>query len=99
MSGAVKHDHGKLRLDLITPEMTRGLGEVLTFGAGKYADRNWEKGLDSGRLLAACQRHLLAHQEGEVTDPESCLSHQAHAMCNLGMLLTLEQRRNAGAAQ
>ena len=99
MSGAVKHDHGKLRLVLITPEMTRGLGEVLTFGAGKYADRNWEKGLDSGRLLAACQRHLLAHQEGEVTDPESGLSHLAHAMCNLGMLLTLEQRRKMTAEE
>ena len=32
MSGGVKHDQGKLRLDLITPEMTRALGNILTAG-------------------------------------------------------------------
>lgn len=92
MDQGIKHDSGKLRLDLIAPEMTRALGEVLTFGAGKYEDRNWEKGLDQARLLAACQRHLLAHQEGEALDPESSLEHLAHAFCTLGMTLTLARR-------
>lgn len=65
MTSGVKRDAGKLRLDLIPPEMHRTLGEVLTFGASKYDDHNWEKGLDSERLYAACQRHLLAHREGK----------------------------------
>lgn len=93
MSGGVKHDQGKLRLDLIPPEMHRSLGEVLTFGAGKYGDRNWEKGLNPDRLYAACQRHLLAHREGEPLDPESGLPHLYHAFCNLGMMTTLVMRQ------
>ena len=90
--GGVKHDAGKLRLDLISPEMLRALGEVLTFGANKYGDRNWEKGIDLARLYAANQRHLLAHREGEITDPESGMPHLYHAFCSLGMMLTLYQR-------
>ncbi len=92
MSEGKKHDTGKLRLDLIPPEMHRALGEVLTFGAGKYGDRNWEKGIDLSRLYAAGQRHLLAHAEGEFLDPESGLPHLCHAFCNLGMMLTLDMR-------
>ena len=91
-ASGVKHDTGKLRLDLISPEITRALGEVLTFGAGKYGDRNWEAGLASDRLYAAVQRHLLAWREGEDADQESSLPHLAHALTTLGMLLTLEQR-------
>ena len=92
MSGGVKHDQGKLRLDLITPEMTRALGNPLTYGAQKYGDRNWEKGLDAGRIYAALERHLLEWREGKPIDPESGLPHLEHAFCNLGMLVTLEKR-------
>ncbi len=92
MSG-VKHDAGKLRLDLIPPEMHRALGEVLTMGARKYGDRNWEQGIAPERLYAAVQRHLLAWREGEELDSESGLPHVYHAFCGLGMLATLMTRR------
>ena len=69
--------------------------EVLTFGADKYGDRNWEEGISEDRLYAACQRHLLAHREGELLDPESGLPHLYHAFCCLGMLLTLARRKEA----
>ena len=93
MSGGVKHDQDKLRLDLITPEMHRALGEVLTFGAKKYGDRNWEAGIDQKRLYAACQRHLLDWlEEGGSLDSESGLPHLYHAFCTVGMMLTLEKR-------
>ena len=91
-SGGIKYDTGKLRLDLIPPEMHEALGKVLTFGAGKYGDRNWEAGIDEGRLYAAAQRHLLAHRKGELLDPESGLPHLYHAFCNLGMMCTLAAR-------
>lgn len=91
-----KYDEGKLRLDLIPPEVIRALGEVLTYGAGKYGDRNWEKGISEDRLYAALQRHLLAWREGKANDEESGLSSLAHALCNLAMLVTFE-RRNACA--
>lgn len=93
----IKHDKGKLRLDLIPPEMHRALGEVLTFGADKYGDRNWEQGISEDRLYAACQRHLLAHREGEKHDNESGLPHVYHAFCNLGMLVTLTMREGKEA--
>ncbi|MDR2054559.1 MAG: DUF5664 domain-containing protein [Desulfovibrio sp.] len=92
-TGGVKHDASKLRLDLIPPEILRALGEVLTYGADKYTDRNWERGITLDRVYAALMRHLLAWREGEAVDAESGLPHLAHALTNAGMLLTLERRR------
>lgn len=91
----IKYDTGKLRLDLIPPEMHEALGSVLTFGAGKYGDRNWELGIDEDRLYAAAQRHLLAHRKGEPLDHESGLPHIYHAFCNIGMMCTLAARATA----
>ena len=88
----IKYDNGKLRLDLIPPEMHEALGEVLSFGAGKYGDRNWELGIDEDRLYAAAQRHLLAHRKGEILDHESGQPHLYHAFCNIGMMCTLHMR-------
>ena len=39
-----KDDQGKARFELIAPEFLFALARVLTFGAAKYADRNWLKG-------------------------------------------------------
>ena len=87
-----RDDPKKLRLDLIAPEMTRALGSVLTYGAQRYAPRNWEKGIPYSELFGAAQRHLLAYQQGEALD-ESGLPHLWHAFCNIGMLLTMDSRR------
>ena len=95
MAGGIKHDHGKLRLDLIPPEMHEALGQVLTFGAGKYGDRNWEEGISEDRLYAAAERHLQAHRKGEALDPESGLPHICNAFCNIGMMCTLGARADA----
>ncbi|MDR2745269.1 MAG: DUF5664 domain-containing protein, partial [Desulfovibrio sp.] len=94
-SSGVKHDAGKLRLDLVPPEILRALGEVLTYGADKYTDHNWERGIAPDRVYAALMRHLLAWREGEAIDAESGLPHLAHALTNAGMLLTLERREKA----
>lgn len=88
----VKYDEDKPRMDLIPPEMMQGLAEVLTYGANKYGDRNWEEGMDYNRVIAATYRHLVAWQAGEPTDSESGLSHIAHALANLAFLLTYEKR-------
>jgi len=87
-----KHDLGKLRYDLVAPEGLKGLVEVLTFGATKYADRNWEKGLAWGRVFAALMRHMWAWWNGESIDPETGLSHLHHAACNIHFLQTYETR-------
>lgn len=92
VSDATKHDGGKLRLDLIPPEAMRELAKVLTFGAGKYGDRNWEAGITWGRVYAALQRHLLAWWSREGGDDETGLSHLSHALCCATFLATYEAR-------
>jgi len=87
-----KFDGGKVRLDLIPPEATWLLGQVLTMGAKKYDSRNWEKGFDWGRSVAALKRHLTAWEAGEDKDPESGLPHLAHVLCNAAFLVTFEAR-------
>lgn len=87
-----KDDAGKLRLDLIPPEATIALGKVLTMGAAKYDDRNWEKGFNWSRAMSALKRHLTAWEAGENTDPESGYSHMEHVLCNAAFLVTFEAR-------
>lgn len=86
-----KFDQGKLRWDLVPPEFEEVV-KVLTFGANKYEDRNWEKGINYGRLIAACLRHLFSWIRGERLDPETGLHHLAHLGCDVLFLLTYEQR-------
>ena len=89
---AVKHDEGKLRYDLLPPEALEELIRVYTLGAEKYNDRNWEKGMDYGRIFAAIQRHLWEFWKGEDRDEESNLLHLAHAAWGCMSLLTYKIR-------
>ncbi len=81
-----KNDEGKPRLELIPREFLHGLGEVLRFGANKYADDNWRGGIVYRRLIGATLRHVTAFADGEDNDPESGLSHLHHAGCCLAFL-------------
>jgi len=91
----VKGDHrdeGKLRLDLIPSEVEEMLAEILTYGAKKYGDHNWERGILYSRIYASLRRHLLEWLKGNKTDKESGLPHLNHALCNLAFLVTYESR-------
>lgn len=88
-----KNDQHKLRMDLIPPEALEELAKVLTFGASKYADRNWELGIKWSRIFGALMRHLVNWFKGETKDPETGLSTLSHALCNLVFLVTYEQRK------
>lgn len=88
--GGRKDDGGKPRWDLMSPVLLNGIARVLTFGANKYADRNWEKGIKFGRVFAALMRHLWAWWGGELTDPETGESHLYHAGCCLMFLAHFE---------
>lgn len=90
--GGTKHDTGKRRYDLIPPEALDALAHVLTYGSTRYGDRNWEQGIDSGRVFAAAQRHLWDWWRGEQTDEESTLPHLWHALCNVAFLVAYEER-------
>lgn len=92
ISTALKHDSDKARWDLQPWDALAEVTDVWTYGAKKYADRNWEKGFHFGRSFAACMRHLSSWFCGEDNDPETGKSHIAHAICNLLMLLTFVKR-------
>ena len=95
MTQAQKHDGGKPRLDYLDPYALEEVAKVLTFGATKYGAQNWRKGIEIGRLMAACLRHIFAFMRGENNDPETGLSHLAHAVCCLMFALwMLEHRRD-----
>jgi hypothetical protein len=82
-----KFDHGKPQVNLIPSVALIEMGKVLAFGAQKYDRGNWAKGLATSRYYDAATRHLLAWNAGEDTDPESGLSHLAHAAVNLCFML------------
>lgn len=91
-AAGLKFDSDKPRMDLIDSRAIFELAKVLTVGAKKYPAHNWRAGLHKSRLIAAALRHLFAYLGGEDRDPESGLSHVAHAMCCCMFLLGLEHR-------
>lgn len=88
----LKFDTDKPRYDLIPPEIEAAIAKVLTFGAAKYGERNWELGMKWGRPYAALRRHMAAWWSGEDNDPETGLSHLSHAACCLAFLVAYEER-------
>ncbi len=62
-------------------------------GRDKYGAANWAKGIQHSRLLGAALRHILAYNSGEDLDPESGITHVAHAACNLMFLLWMQKHK------
>lgn len=93
MTKAMKFDSDKAPLDLIPYEAQEEIAKVLGFGAKKYARGNFTKGLEYSRLIAAALRHLNQFNSGEDKDPESGLSHIAHAGCMIAFLLYMEKNK------
>lgn len=93
-SEPTKFDKGKSRVELVPPELIFGIGNVLAFGAKKYAAGNWANGngFEWSRLSGAMMRHMLAWSNGEDNDPESGLSHLYHAGCMLAFLVAHVER-------
>ena len=92
-----KKDEGKPRWELLPFDAVEEAVYILTSGAKKYAARNWELGIQYGRVFGAIMRHLSAWwmaklfgQDG--TDSESGRSHLSHALCELLFLVAYEKR-------
>ncbi len=88
---AIKFDQDKLPLHLLSTEALNQTAAVLKFGADKYAAHNWRKGFQWSRPMSAALRHITAFNAGEDCDPESGLSHLAHAMCCIMFLLEFQK--------
>jgi hypothetical protein len=89
----VKHDQEKSDMSLLSAIAMVKIAQVMTFGKKKYSAHNWRGGIVYSRLLAAALRHLFAYLGGESKDPETGLSHLAHAACCIMMLLEFEDTR------
>lgn len=97
-----KDDGGKVRIELFPGDALFAISQVLTFGATKYADRNWELGMSWGRVFGALQRHLWSWWQGKAPttksflfgelDTETGMSHLWHAGCCVVFLIAYEQR-------
>ena len=70
-------------------EALEEINKVLEFGATKYSANNWQEGtgFKYSRVLNSLLRHVFAFMRGEDKDPESGLSHMAHAGCNVLFIL------------
>lgn len=88
----VKFDQNKPPVSLIPSNALIEESKILAYGAKKYDKHNWRKGMDWSRLIDATFRHLLAFSDGEDIDPESGLSHLAHARCSLGFLIEYQAK-------
>lgn len=78
-TGAVRDtSKGKGCPELISPIAIRRLAIVLEKGKEKYAERNWEKGMEIGRILQSAIRHIYDHIEGKRDE-----DHLGHAMFNV----------------
>ena len=90
---AEKKDKGKPRYDLIPGDALHEVVKVLSNGAEKYADRNWEIGQPWGKVFGAMMRHCWAWWRGEELDKESGLHHMAHAGVEALFLLAYALRK------
>lgn len=92
----IKLDSGKNDLGLVLGSFSSALidvGKVGTFGADKYTRNGWQyvdNALD--RYESAMLRHYFQYKEGEITDPESGLSHLSHLAWNALAILSLYNR-------
>lgn len=91
-TNGTKHDQGKPRMELLSRPALEAIAQALTHGANKYSDHNWRSGFKWSRLYGAALRHLLAHMDGENTDPETGLSHLAHLGATVMFLLEHEAK-------
>jgi hypothetical protein len=86
---ATKYDMGKRDWSLLPLDSVEEIVKVLEFGANKYAAHNWSNngGFKYTRVINAMLRHIFAFMRGEDLDPETGLSHLAHAGCNILFIL------------
>jgi hypothetical protein len=90
-TNALKYDEDKPPMNLLSREALEQTALVMAFGKQKYDAHNWRKGFQWSRPLSAAMRHIMAFNDGEDKDPESGLSHLAHAACCIMFLLEFEK--------
>lgn len=94
--GGKRFNEGKPRVELLVPEAMIEEAKVWAFGAKKYGDHNWTRGMAWSKVIACILRHTFAIMRGEDTDPESGCLHAAHIKCNASMLIWYAENYKQG---
>jgi len=79
----------KPRYSLIPAGPLYEIAKAFTLGAPKHGDYDWRRH-QSDEYIDKIYRHIEAYRMGEKADPESGLSHLAHAGADLMILMALE---------
>jgi Domain of unknown function (DUF5664) len=90
---AMRFDSGKPRYDLLPADGLDELVQVYTEGALKYADRNWEKGMNWSKCFGSLMRHSWKFWRGETYDEETGCHHMAMAAWNALALCVYSLRK------
>ena len=93
MSQGDRFNEGKPKWSLVPQSSLIPMVRVLEFGANKYGEHNWVKGLSIRETCESLKRHLDAFMEGEDIDSDSGLSHIGHIQCNALFLSWMMENR------
>lgn len=85
--GGLRFNSGKVKHNLVPGFAMNEVAKVFTFGAEKYGDNNWQRGMDWSTVIGSMSRHFNAIMRSEDFDPETGLLHAAHLATN-AMFLT-----------
>lgn len=77
-----RFDQGKPRTDLLSPIALMGIAKVLAYGVDEYGARNWQKGMEWGKVIGPLLRHTLKFMAGEDFDEKTKLPHVDHIAAN-----------------
>lgn len=91
----IKHDQDKPRWDLLPYNAIEQIAIIMTQGAEKYGDYNWQK-VEKERYQAAMMRHFCEYMNGNSLDKDSGMMHISHVLVNALFLVwkELENEKN-----
>lgn len=78
----------KGRFDLVSPIGERRLAKRYEYGAVRYGDRTWEKGIPASSCIDSAKRHINDYMRGDDSE-----DHLAAAAWNLFTLMDNEHNR------
>ena len=87
MDGSGKRfNNEKVRYGLVPVRALTDVANVFSFGANKYGDYNWQRGMKWSVMLESLERHLQRIKMGLDHDEESGMLHVSHLITNALML-------------
>ena len=88
-----RFDEGKVRHDLIPAWAIEKIAEVYTYGAQKYDNDNWLKGMKWSKIQGPLERHYNKWKRGRIKADESNCYHLAMVAWNAIALMCYEKFR------